>query len=77
MGAQTHASGLFSLGVFRALVLILVLWQMGREDLVDGPAIHVHDLQPPTFPIHHVSHRGQAFRQLRDHLASHPPWFRG
>ena len=23
-----------------------------------------------------VSHRGQAFRQLRDHLASHPPWFR-
>jgi len=24
-----------------------------------------------------VSHRGQAFRQLRDHLASHPPWFRG
>ena len=24
-----------------------------------------------------VSHRGQAFRQLRDHLASNPPWFRG
>ena len=24
-----------------------------------------------------VSHRGQAFRQLRDHLASHPPWLRG
>jgi len=23
-----------------------------------------------------VSHRGQAFRQLRDHLASHPAWFR-
>ena len=24
-----------------------------------------------------VSHRGQAFRQLREHLASQPPWFRG
>ncbi|MCU0250652.1 MAG: non-canonical purine NTP pyrophosphatase [Vicinamibacterales bacterium] len=24
-----------------------------------------------------VSHRGQAFRQLRAHLASHPAWFRG
>ena len=24
-----------------------------------------------------VSHRGQAFRQLRDHLASHPPWLKG
>jgi XTP/dITP diphosphohydrolase len=23
-----------------------------------------------------VSHRGQAFRQLRDHLATHPPWAR-
>jgi XTP/dITP diphosphohydrolase len=23
-----------------------------------------------------VSHRGQAFRRLRDHLASRPPWFR-
>ena len=23
-----------------------------------------------------VSHRGQAFRQLREHLASHPAWFR-
>jgi XTP/dITP diphosphohydrolase len=23
-----------------------------------------------------VSHRGQAFRQLREHLASHPEWFR-
>jgi XTP/dITP diphosphohydrolase len=23
-----------------------------------------------------VSHRGQAFRQLRDHLASHPAWLR-
>ena len=23
-----------------------------------------------------VSHRGEAFRQLRDHLASHPGWFR-
>jgi XTP/dITP diphosphohydrolase len=23
-----------------------------------------------------VSHRGQAFRQLRDHLASNPPWLR-
>jgi XTP/dITP diphosphohydrolase len=23
-----------------------------------------------------VSHRGQAFRQLRDHLALHPAWFR-
>jgi XTP/dITP diphosphohydrolase len=23
-----------------------------------------------------VSHRGQAFRQLRDHLASRPAWFR-
>ncbi len=23
-----------------------------------------------------VSHRGQAFRQLRDHLASQPPWLR-
>jgi XTP/dITP diphosphohydrolase len=24
-----------------------------------------------------VSHRGQAFRQLRDHLAANPPWLRG